>query len=263
MGVLSMTRAIGNPWLRKYGVIPDPDVVVMDRSPSDNFIVIASDGLWNAVTSEEAVHIARRCLDRATGKGVGRASACRIAAKVLMRAATERGSRDNITVIVVDLQEQRGMADAASGKAHAPDSAIPAAASDGSSDEIEPSPISLLPTLETGSPGLRASYLVASDRQLAATLPTRLEPPQTYLLQRVLQPSLSANSLVRRSSPKVAVNCCSGGGPSLSVARLAAVGSMQPDPVVLLEDEGQLVERTCSGKGLATIVSTFSGATMA
>lgn len=52
MGVLGMTRAIGDTWLRQYGVIPEPDVVVLDRTPLDEFIVVASDGLWGSISSE-------------------------------------------------------------------------------------------------------------------------------------------------------------------------------------------------------------------
>jgi protein phosphatase 2C len=40
---------------------------------------------------------------RAQEMGAARASAARIAAKVLTRAAIEAGSRDNVTVVVVDL----------------------------------------------------------------------------------------------------------------------------------------------------------------
>jgi len=106
MGVLSMTRAIGDTWLRRFGVIPEPDVVALDRTPQDEFVVMATDGLWGSVSSAEAVHIARRCLERAAIRGISRHAATRIAAKVLMRAAMHRGSRDNVTVIVFDLRSE-------------------------------------------------------------------------------------------------------------------------------------------------------------
>lgn len=106
MGVLGMTRAIGDTWLRKYGVIPEPDVVVLDRIPQDEFVIMATDGLWGTVSSDEAVHITRRCLERAASRGISRHSAARIASKVLMRAAMHRGSKDNVTVIVFDLRTE-------------------------------------------------------------------------------------------------------------------------------------------------------------
>ncbi|GAX72945.1 hypothetical protein CEUSTIGMA_g400.t1 [Chlamydomonas eustigma] len=105
MGVLSMTRAIGDIWLRRFGVIPEPDVISLQRSHQDNFVIIASDGLWGAISNEEAVSITKRCLDRAALEGILPDAAARIAAKVLTRAAMSKGSRDNITVIVIHLQD--------------------------------------------------------------------------------------------------------------------------------------------------------------
>eukprot|EP00195_Chlamydomonas_chlamydogama_P007383 CAMPEP_0202904626 /NCGR_PEP_ID=MMETSP1392-20130828/30372_1 /ASSEMBLY_ACC=CAM_ASM_000868 /TAXON_ID=225041 /ORGANISM="Chlamydomonas chlamydogama, Strain SAG 11-48b" /LENGTH=469 /DNA_ID=CAMNT_0049592355 /DNA_START=121 /DNA_END=1530 /DNA_ORIENTATION=+ len=103
MGVLGMSRAIGDTWLRKYGVIPDPEVQMVQRTPCDEFVIVASDGLWGAMSNEEAVDIARRCIQRARVRGMDKCASTRVAAKVLIRAAMQRGSRDNITVIVADL----------------------------------------------------------------------------------------------------------------------------------------------------------------
>ncbi len=52
---------------------------------------------------QEACSLAKRCLRRARQRGASRHSAARIAATVLTRAAVDRGSRDNVTVVVVDL----------------------------------------------------------------------------------------------------------------------------------------------------------------
>lgn len=103
MGCLSMTRAIGDAWLQQYGVTPDPEVQVFERQQADQFMVLASDGLWDALSNQEVVDIAARCMQRATIKGASRRAAAMVAAKVLVRVATDRGSRDNISVILVDL----------------------------------------------------------------------------------------------------------------------------------------------------------------
>eukprot|EP00798_Chlamydomonas_sp_ICE-L_P019161 gene19161-25770_t len=103
MGVLAMTRAIGDKYLRRYGVIPDPDVCSVPITAQDELLVLASDGLWDKVSNQEACDIARYCLNNSKGKGAKPDVASRIAAKILMTIAMERGSRDNITVIVVDL----------------------------------------------------------------------------------------------------------------------------------------------------------------
>lgn len=45
-----------------------------------------------------------RCLTRAWEKGASRKAAVRIAASVLTKAALDRGSKDNVTVVIVDLK---------------------------------------------------------------------------------------------------------------------------------------------------------------
>jgi hypothetical protein len=74
------------------------------RSPDDELLILASDGLWDVFNAQEAVQLALRSNTRACEKGASRSAACRVSASVLTRAAIERGSRDNITVLVIDLQ---------------------------------------------------------------------------------------------------------------------------------------------------------------
>lgn len=50
-----------------------------------------------------------RCLQRAREKGASSKSAVRIAASVLTKAAIDRGSKDNVTVVVVDLKAPLGV----------------------------------------------------------------------------------------------------------------------------------------------------------
>jgi len=102
MGVLAMSRAIGDQCLQPY-VIPDPEITVVQRRDDDELVVMGSDGLWDVLSNEEAVALARKALARAGQKGADARSAAKVAATVLIRAALSKGSRDNITVIVVDL----------------------------------------------------------------------------------------------------------------------------------------------------------------
>lgn len=106
MGVLAMSRAIGDRSLRPY-VIPDPEVSIVPRTADDTLIIIATDGLWDVVSDQEACTLAMKCLDRAQQKGATEADAARLTATVLIRAAMDRGSRDNITVVVIDLRTSR------------------------------------------------------------------------------------------------------------------------------------------------------------
>lgn len=102
MGVLAVSRAIGDHCLRPF-VIAQPEVTILVRRPEDEILLLASDGLWDVLNNQEACTLAKRCLRRARQRGASRQSAARIAATVLTRAAVDRGSRDNVTVLVVDL----------------------------------------------------------------------------------------------------------------------------------------------------------------
>ena len=55
---------------------------------------------------QEATDLAQRCLNRALEKGASRRAAARIAASVLTKAALDKGTKDNTTVLVVDLKAE-------------------------------------------------------------------------------------------------------------------------------------------------------------
>ncbi|GMH33993.1 hypothetical protein BSKO_01827 [Bryopsis sp. KO-2023] len=103
MGLLAMSRAFGDHCLRSYGIIAEPEVTIIERSPKDEFVILASDGLWDVISDMEACALAKRCFDRAQERGASKDTAARVAASVLMRAALDKGSNDNVTVVVVDL----------------------------------------------------------------------------------------------------------------------------------------------------------------
>lgn len=87
-------------------MITDPEVRVMSRSKADEFLILASDGLWDVVSNDVACRVVRRCLDgymRSSSFSESR-SAVAVAAVVLAELAMGRGSYDNISVVVVDLR---------------------------------------------------------------------------------------------------------------------------------------------------------------
>ncbi|MEW5319690.1 MAG: hypothetical protein WDW38_010828 [Sanguina aurantia] len=110
-GMLAMSRAIGDHFLRPY-VIAEPEITVLHRSSQDEVLIIATDGLWDVFGNSEAATLATRCITRSMDRGMSRHGACRVAASVLTKVALERGSRDNITVIVVDITLQQSSGDA-------------------------------------------------------------------------------------------------------------------------------------------------------
>ncbi|OVA20672.1 Protein kinase domain [Macleaya cordata] len=89
---LQVTRSIGDDDL-KPAVTAEPEITETILTSEDEFLVMASDGLWDVVNNEEVISIIRD-----TVKEPGMCS------KRLATEAAERGSKDNITVIVVFLR---------------------------------------------------------------------------------------------------------------------------------------------------------------
>lgn len=112
-GVLAMSRALGDYYLKPY-VIPDPEITFTQRTEDDEFLILASDGLWDVLTNEEVCEAVRRRFAR--GHGTNANSSVKIdvkypsaqaAAEYLSRLALHRNSRDNVTVVVVDLRARK------------------------------------------------------------------------------------------------------------------------------------------------------------
>ncbi|GFH32210.1 PPM-type phosphatase domain-containing protein, partial [Haematococcus lacustris] len=59
MGVLSMSRALGDSLLKPFGVIATPEICDAARHPDDLFLLLATDGLWAALDNDAAVKLAR------------------------------------------------------------------------------------------------------------------------------------------------------------------------------------------------------------
>uniref|UniRef100_A0A0D9XCI6 protein-serine/threonine phosphatase n=1 Tax=Leersia perrieri TaxID=77586 RepID=A0A0D9XCI6_9ORYZ len=97
LGVLAMSRSIGDAYLKPY-VSAVPEVTVTERSDGDECLILASDGLWDVVSNEAACEVAQACLRR------GRQRWCAEAAALLTKLALARRSSDNISVVVVDLR---------------------------------------------------------------------------------------------------------------------------------------------------------------
>ncbi|XP_058121567.1 protein phosphatase 1L [Anopheles ziemanni] len=97
-GILATSRALGDyPLKEKNLVIADPDILsfdLVDHRPQ--FLILASDGLWDTFTNEEAVAYVRERLDEP-----------HYGAKSIALQSYSRGSVDNITVLVVVLKNGR------------------------------------------------------------------------------------------------------------------------------------------------------------
>jgi len=126
---LAMSRSIGDGECKRFGVIPDPEIKRFDigaapanapEADGDRFIIVASDGVWEFIDSQEACEIVASAP----------ASAAEGCAKLVHEAAArwkqEEGNyRDDITAIVarlpftfvsatVDAQQEPALADVGS-----------------------------------------------------------------------------------------------------------------------------------------------------
>jgi len=63
---LAMGRSIGDHAVKSVGVIADPEVLEFDVDPEDQFMIMASDGVWEFISSQEAVDIVNRSLQDGT-----------------------------------------------------------------------------------------------------------------------------------------------------------------------------------------------------
>lgn len=93
---LAMSRSIGDHAVKSVGVIAEPEITTFELQPSDEFMIMASDGVWEFITSQEAVDIVRKHIDK------GNDVACQV---LIETAATrwqeEEGDyRDDVSVFI-------------------------------------------------------------------------------------------------------------------------------------------------------------------
>ena len=104
-GVLAVSRSFGDveyktlkeaAWVQPFAddlVSARPDVLATALTPSDECVVVASDGLWDALTYDE---VATVCVEWRSVHG----GAARGLPQLLARRAVERNVQDNVTVVV-------------------------------------------------------------------------------------------------------------------------------------------------------------------
>ncbi|KAJ8900722.1 hypothetical protein NDN08_000023 [Rhodosorus marinus] len=112
-GVITLSRALGDLDLKGHKertfpgkkfsadlIISEPDIVEFDVEERDEFVIIATDGLWAKMSNETAVKITKKSLSMYADS--------ERAAKILVKSAYDAGSTDNISAAVVLLQEMEG-----------------------------------------------------------------------------------------------------------------------------------------------------------
>jgi serine/threonine protein phosphatase PrpC len=92
LGVLTVTRSFGDHTMKNL-VLARPYTSRVKLMPEDDILLIACDGVWDVFSDQEAIDFVRR----AVGQGVDNV------ADALVKQCLERGTTDNVTVLVVEL----------------------------------------------------------------------------------------------------------------------------------------------------------------
>ncbi|XP_075425636.1 integrin-linked kinase-associated serine/threonine phosphatase 2C isoform X2 [Ascaphus truei] len=108
LGVLEVSRSLGDGQYKRCGVISTPDVKRCPLTPSDRFVLLACDGLFKAFSPEEAVtFILTHVQEESPPVEEGLCDLDAPYESACQRLATEavrRGAADNVTVLLVHIQ---------------------------------------------------------------------------------------------------------------------------------------------------------------
>jgi len=101
-GALLVTRALGDKDFKTKTVegilIADPEVSEVQLTSQDDFVLMASDGFWDVINSEEAIAITLRLFQLFRRTSLGKV------VNALVEEAAKRGSNDDITVLILLLK---------------------------------------------------------------------------------------------------------------------------------------------------------------
>ncbi|XP_020268182.1 probable protein phosphatase 2C 8 [Asparagus officinalis] len=106
-GVLAISRSVGDYDLKPH-VISTPELTVINRTDKDEFLILASDGLWDVISNIVACRVVRNCL---TGRSAKRypdsvkGHTAGIAASLLTRMAFSQRSLDNVSAVVIQFAD--------------------------------------------------------------------------------------------------------------------------------------------------------------
>ncbi|KAL2544967.1 putative protein phosphatase 2C 72 [Forsythia ovata] len=101
---LAMSRAFGDFLLKNHGIISIPDISYHHISPNDQFLVLATDGVWDVLNNDQVISIAASAdNEEAAAKAVVDASAA------AWKRKFPNSKRDDCTVICLFLQTRINM----------------------------------------------------------------------------------------------------------------------------------------------------------
>ena len=104
-GILATSRAMGDfPLKDKNLITSEPDILSFRlKKLESEFAILASDGLWDTHSNEEAVSFIKSRLKEKKVK-TSRKQIIESAAKSLAMDSYRKGSTDNVTVLLIDFK---------------------------------------------------------------------------------------------------------------------------------------------------------------
>lgn len=103
-GDLAVSRAFGDFQYKTRSDLPaqqqkvtcDPDITIHERTPSDDVLILACDGVWDVMSSQDCVELVRDIF-------LDGESSMLLVAEEIVDISLNKGSRDNISAVVVQL----------------------------------------------------------------------------------------------------------------------------------------------------------------
>ena len=92
MGQLILTRTLGDLYVKQFGVINTPDISVYDINETVNYVILASDGVWDVVDLDTIINMGK------AGKNVG--EFC----EDIVKLSINKGTKDNVSCIVISFK---------------------------------------------------------------------------------------------------------------------------------------------------------------
>lgn len=84
-------------------MISEPEIRVSNRTKGDEFLILASDGIWNNVSNDEACDDVKNCFTPRFSSLSSTGCATEVA-KLLVDLAYSKECEDNVSVIVINLR---------------------------------------------------------------------------------------------------------------------------------------------------------------
>jgi len=91
MGVINLSRSIGDLDFKDFGLSSFPNFFRAELSKNDNYIVMASDGVWDVINDIDAYRLSQEC------------NSAESLANEIVAKAKELDSEDNISCIAIKL----------------------------------------------------------------------------------------------------------------------------------------------------------------